>query len=477
MEYGAGRLAAASLGFIHGNLAGARKADKAFQMLYERRQGAGVKKSSPEMQKRSRSRSRGRSSISSYGSGAKQLRGASLNTSMRTASRSTSRSRSRSRVRFTHSQQAANKHAKGEGVAVRQRKGKGVLIRKKRMPKISKTFKLKVERALEPTLIRGSYHATYTGGVLTFNGVTDQQYHNAMTTGLDGAALFSTDHFLDAASRLFNGKVGVLSVGNLSPIAAGSYFVGGVYKPLKFRVRSCSVRYNLKNNTLRTTYLRIYECAPKAKGGGSTVDSFTANKEWQMTLATGVIASVAATDAVLEPNTFWGNCMADDFASGYSSTTNAAGAAIVMPLTLLGVSPMASKTFARSYKTAFKEYVMLPGECISFVVNGPSNLELDYEKYLKNEIYENVQKFTRFMLMTAYPDLTTTTLAGGGRTPNALVTEGLVWEREDSFVLEMPELSAVGARHDGYIKIVAQPQTTGAVQEVNVDAPLSMISA
>lgn len=42
MEYGLGRAAAASLGFIHGNLPGARKADKAFKMFYKYKHG-GVK--------------------------------------------------------------------------------------------------------------------------------------------------------------------------------------------------------------------------------------------------------------------------------------------------------------------------------------------------------------------------------------------------------------------------------------------------
>lgn len=367
------------------------------------------------------------------------------------------------------SRQAANKQAMGEGTVVKRKKTKGVAFKKVPIPKVSKKFKLKVETALASSLIRQAYTATYVGGNSNCKPGNDFQTVGSFSNADDGMALFSTDHYLDAASRLYNAKTGLISIGQFAPNSTGSFFVTA-YKPLKFHVKSSSVRYTMKNNSLRTMYIRLYECAPKAKGSADFANLATISQGWVVNAATGAMTQAALNDAVVEPVTGWGKNLADDFIDGYSGQLSA-GANVVQTTNMLGLTPQSSKSFKKSWKTDMKEIILLPGEGYEWNINGPSGIEMDYEKFLFNGNYQNVQKFTRFVFFTCKLDLCSGATTGAGRVNMNLATDLLTWERTDSFVLLMPELTAVSGRHDGFLKAVQPTKSTGAsvVAEINND--------
>lgn len=355
------------------------------------------------------------------------------------------------------------------------KKSKGVALKKAKLPHITKQFKHAVERALEPSMIRQSFHATFTGGYNRMNNSIDTQAVFSSTNGQDGMGYFSASHFLDAVSRLFNGKVTALNLGGINTGAAGSYFATA-YTPLKFKVRNSWSTLDYKNNTLRTLKLKIYECAPKAKGGGSFNNLYQSRGLVIVDPVTGATSFLAAQDAVVEPVTGWAFNLLDDFIDGYSSTVNAIPAKAAIPQSTLGLVPGSSKNFARTWKTDLKEFILLPGESCRYYIQGPSDLELDYEKYIFDGTYQDVQKWTRFIMNVCENDLVSTTLSGGGRYPTTLPTEGLVWERNDHYVLEMPEQAGVANRHDGYIKIVQQPTVAGAGNVVEYEAPVAVLT-
>lgn len=368
--------------------------------------------------------------------------------------------------------QAMKKFTSGEGNMVAKKGKKGVTIKKTKLAKVTKKFKGMVARALEPKLIRGSCDFTYTNGYMRLTVADSQVVSNLNCSSEGNGWSFTTDHFLDAASRLFNGKAG--SIGPLAPTATGSFFAAA-YKPLKFNVRNCYTRYNLKNNSLRTLYVKVYECAPKAKGAGDISHDFVTAQAYTVDPVTAAMTLVTEPQAVLGAREMWNKGLTDDFAEGYSSGLSGAGVLQALDYTVLDLNPGTSKNFSRSFKTNFKEYVLLPGEGFSYIIQGPTQLELDYEKYLLSGIYQNIQKFSRAVLLVVKPDIVGAATSGAGRLGDTILSEVLGFERKDFFTLEMPEIAGVATRHDSYIKAVTNVSASGAATTVEQQAPTSML--
>lgn len=122
---------------------------------------------------------------------------------------------------------------------------------------------------------------------------------------------------------------------------------------------------------------------------------------------------------------------------------------------------------------------MEPGMQFKFFVQGPSNMELDYKKYWQNGIYMNVQKFSRGIMFIAHEDLTSmgATGAGSGRPSDTILDSKLCIERVDHYRIDVPQQIYGTERKDRYGFDVITTNVEGVPKTIDVDNPVSFISA
>lgn len=421
----------------------------------------------PAKSTRSRSVSRGRTSKRS-----KTHRSVSI------ASTSRSESRSKSSVPSIKTDVSDGFHAsvvkKGSKKTVRK-----VAIKKKKDPKVSKSFVAKVNKALTPTHAHGSYTIVYPEGRVDFTGLNKQLVwdgSNSTNAGVpnDGILHFTTDHFGAVASALFNQM----------PIN----FSGSCYNPTftnrlnientKFHVKNSWSTYEIKNNTQRVITLKVIECAPKRAGTYNTANAFST--QWYQNTGGGVLALVSNLVACKTPVACWTDSVGEDFENEYSFKYNNAAFSQLLSINDLHLNPSSSPTFRQVWKSALlKEVVMEPGMQFKFFVQGPSNMELDYKKYWQNGIYMNVQKFSRGILFIAHEDLTSMGAIGAasGRPSDTNLDSKLCIERVDHYRIDVPQQIYGTERKDRYGFDVITTNIEGVPKTIDVDNPVNFIPA
>nr|WAE43213.1 MAG: capsid protein [Cressdnaviricota sp.] len=371
-------------------------------------------------------------------------------------------------------------------------------IKKKRMPKVTKKFKLKVQRALDPNLIHGTYDLTFPQGFFRMNLTTASNNTQHCFSGLGtvaGAATFPfsdlggwsflADEFLKAASVLWNGQVSTTGADWCALNQANQLSVFNT----KMYIRNSFTTYELKNLTQRVLIIRVWEMATKAPMGYDTTGP--QQKYWFSSVdGAGTIALSAAGDllAANHPAQNWTEGLNDDFtnSSGYRSI----GATTAqLSVNTLDLNPSTSKGLKSNFKTAFlREYVMEPGEMVKFKVNGPNNMEFDFAKCWRNNAFMSIQKFSRAIFFTVKQDLAVASSVNSASAP-VFIASGrvidfnpaacLALERKDLIQLQMPETvipagqtSALGktGRRDTYVHDVLSPLPyTGHVATLNAD--------
>lgn len=349
---------------------------------------------------------------------------------------------------------------------VKDQKKKRVELKKKKAPHVTSKFKRAVEAALSPDKLKGTYHLiTFDSGLDLTTMSADQQvvFDTINNPLLDGGFFFSTDHFNEAVQRLWFGSTAVYNAGFLKPTANGNY------NQKKFRVIDSYSTLEYKNNSTRTLTLNIFVCAPKQKGACAIDNPYSQN------VYNNQGVTVATQDQILyPPQRYWADALTEDFVQNYSSN----GLGAVLPNTTLALTPVSSKTFNAMWKAEQKKIVMLPGTSYLLKLQGPSDLELDYQKFNSDSIYQNVQKFTRGVVTCVMADMTDSSLGGTQRTAPAATSSikpFLSMERQDHYRIEMPDtLVATGSRRDGYIRAVVNKGTAvGTQEEVTMENPIA----
>jgi hypothetical protein len=372
-------------------------------------------------------------------------------------------------------------------------------------PKVTHKFKKMVEKALQTDSVKGTVQMKYLGLGFALDGMSqDRQavWDTVNNLQQDAGFVFGPDHFLEAANRLWANFTGAHTLAPfLSNVPTG-------FDPntVKFHVIDSHSKFVYRNNSDRTLLLRIYVCKPKMKGSYNSIDptNYIAYKQ------NGT--SVTLNDPIVPPAFSWTDSVAGDFASRQSS--NGYGAAISN--STLFLEPSTSKYWKNVWTSDFKEIKMMPGQDYEFIIQGPQDMSLDYQKFWREGIYQNVQMFTRGVLHVLIADMDTAnttspsnnyssrskpkTLSGAsGRT----IQQFLCQERYDYFRLQMPEetlstyytTTATGttpanvpllisdytktARKDQYINCIAvEPATTSGVEEeMTVDNPQKVADA
>lgn len=354
------------------------------------------------------------------------------------------------------------------------KKKKGVEIKKKKHVRISKVFKTKVHEALAEKMIHGCYQATWSGGSFRLqNLLTDTQAPlDGIGSGVnDGVLMFSTDAFAQAASILWNGLLATGATAEHNPDTTGSFLKTVGPAGLKFNVKKSSTSFEFKNNSTRVLTLKIYECAPRRCSAYSndTPTGFSVYK-W----SGGAWAAATLLESLQIPTVYWTKALVDDFQAGASATTQS-GASTALSQSILGLTPHSSPTFNKGWKYSYRSVILEPGQGEKFTITGPSDLELNYEKYLSDGIYMNIQKFTRGLMVVVSQDILAGATTGSARAVSGLTTQCLGMERIDHFQLEMPESAAVNKRKDYYVKNVFPGVVTGAAQGIETENPTAQI--
>lgn len=446
--YYSGLASAGVLGGITADLPGAALAVKAYQSRYERR-----KRTRPYPTPEKTPSKKPRTDIS-----------VKPRSELSMAPKKIMKARARKRtkaLRTKHVKKAKlPKPPNGAGdrglVEVSQHKKK-VELKHKKVPHVTAYFRKAVEAALSPKTLKGTYHLMYCDQGLDLTTVSEDRqvpFDTINNVNYDGGMLFTVDHFNEAVQRLWMGKVTAYGSGDLDPRGNGNY------SNRKFKVINSWTSFEYKNNSTRVITLKIYECAPK-KYGATRIDTPYTNAYYDNL---GNIVA-AQKDPLYPPQKYWGDALQQDKTLGFSAD----GVGGFLSNTSLGLSPNSSKVFNAGWKVELKQVRMLPGETFKLRIQGPSQLELDFEKFNSDGVYQNIQKFSRGLLNIVTLDMTDLSLGGTARAPAVTTTTikpFLSIERQDHYRFEMPDVNIpVDSRVDRYIRAYMSNGIVAGVQE------------
>ena len=316
------------------------------------------------------------------------------------------------------------------------RGAKKVIQKKKNSVKVSPYLRKAVNKVINDKLIHGHYKeivfpkgpnvlqiTTNMKSWFPAGGMGTSQTSNAIDANCFPAWLFTPTYFVHAASVLFNGKStqtaknnspGVNSmawtVGNdtidLANVPANFAVTSSSIGRLKFNIKSCHITYHYKNISANAMHLEFYVCKPKKR---SSYDPLN----WGYTAATtdtGAVAGSVDASQLMEPMNFMYNAATTDCANintgidiagsvhaGMSATPTPGGIFLESGVLL---SPMDFPTWRQGYACETIKVVLQPGQLYELTVHGPSNLEFDSAHCFSNQIWQNIQMYSRSVMVS-----------------------------------------------------------------------------
>jgi len=303
-------------------------------------------------------------------------------------------------------------HSKGSFV-----KQQGTKVHKEAVGKkikVSKSFKQKVRKAVESKEPYGFFQETFTGsfrqdindlqvcamiprddstdisngGGVIHNHTTYTNY--ARSDGCNGI-MFDPSRYLNAASVLWKEK---------PPASFYTMTDSTNFDPRSalIHVRKSWAKITLRNNTLRGYTVKLFVCSPNQ----IRTTNLSPLDEWelidknlkQQTATTG-------TAGIINRGTF----------TEFPETHH----------TEVGYDPRHLPEWKKWWGADVTTYYMEPGEMVTHTVTGPTEKLLRYQKFLAPAsspspgVLLNSQKFTKWVMAVAYPDLVAApTVAGDG---------------------------------------------------------------
>nr|QXP07703.1 MAG: putative capsid protein [Arizlama virus] len=322
-------------------------------------------------------------------------------------------------------------HGEGSGSGARQalvksRYNKKVSLRPSRKVKVSKTFKLKVNKALQPRNLFGRFCEIQNGSYSFGVNLGNQQRVDRLCpgTGSDGSQMvFTPIDVLDAASILFNSKTPATIKATTS--GNNTVFSSESLDPRSAIVNVVNSSYHvvLRNNSRRTWIIQLYEASPKMKQNAN-VDGDVVT-QWKNTLNN-------------EGNVDSGN--PKQIAINVLNLTKE---------TTLYSTPQNSYTLKKYWNFERHDIVLDPGQSYDHNMQGPSNVEYDFSKFWKSDSSGTANEFlniqpgkTRALFFTARLDLVSDSTDGEqGRWGSAYSNERLIVEEMKKFTITMPQQS------------------------------------
>lgn len=384
-----GTVAAGTLGYIHGNVKGARRWIKSYQQY---RKLTMVPKTPSKVHKR-------RSSM-----------GSAPRTPRRTPSKPM-RSRSGSVYKSVGSITHMPGTSASTSVSVRKRGNKVHKEGVKKKVKVSKEFRKKVKEALTGNYIKGKFTDVSYGKIIPVSGV---QTNLDLGYSWDNAfSFFSPGQVLHVASVLFNQQlntqVGLTSNPGLFSI-----------RNMKIDVVKSHVTVKFKNNSARNIHFNVYAVSPKGKLDGNGKNAVFA----------------------------WSEAMANDGTAGPSQmniSQTFGGARVPASPAQLLVKPTTSPAFSNKYTCDTTTVMLEPGKEYTYYLKGPQPKTYDYAKYWNGLLFDNQQKFIKQIMVSAWVDVTGTDTGAIGRYTNLNPIKGfgLLYEMTQHFTVSLPEQTGI----------------------------------
>lgn len=330
---------------------------------------------------------------------------------------------------------------KGKTVKTKGSRNKGV--------KVSKTFRKKVTKALEPSKNVGKYTSYLHGMLPIIDGAltryNQQKLITEMTDGLLASlsvtygdpyfTFFSPLRIRDVASSMWNGKT---PSNNWAGASASNFAVEG----LKIVVRYQSVKVTCRNNSGQTKEIDWYQCTPK---GNTNIYAYTA----------------------------WTNALAEETTDGRMNE--------VLTSTY-GAGPFLSKSFGKAWKYTKHSMLLAPGQTASMYIKGPA-ATYDYEFFHDDADQTTEVDFVKGLTVSMFgilrnPDLTRSVssapvneIQNGHLQGTALAWDGgIVTEICHKYVIECPEQTAVALQRDKQIYLHTPTQWNAAAANPTVVA-------
>lgn len=320
----------------------------------------------------------------------------------------------RKTLRLNKRKQAPNNPAQPITKAASRHKGKSTAFRKKKKVKLPKGFKSKVEKALEPKQINGTWRQISFDIMKQNIFTTNQQAVGGLGTFVANDFsnwCFDSEDFLHMASVLWNAKADSqttrpwTNVNNLGHnILTGTVGIGEGRIPgrsrapmtLKLLIKNSSETYKLKNNTQRTIVMKIFLLAPKQIGTKNFAQTEQPNSE-------EADAGTSSNNYIGDPPSLW--------AAALSSQNVQNVNVLAATVNTLYNNPLSCPVFNQTYKSDVTTVVLEPGQVYDYFIQGPQNLNLDFNKHFTSGngkgIYMGIRKHMRFPMVTAYLDTIT----------------------------------------------------------------------
>lgn len=316
---------------------------------------------------------------------------------------------------------------------------KAVKFSYKKVVKVSKRLRKKIEKVLVAKMVIGHVKQIYTGAIGAFEGqpnetatlsmggltslrgvpaASNSQYvwqtmYNADLAGIPtynvgtDFRLFSAPRILDAASILWNNKTPALDYSVTAGNFHGLVDANGVptYDAAKtgggpqIMVVKAKATFVFKNNSQRTHYLKMLVCKSKRVANGvSPLDTWAAGM--------GIETADASNATQFNNQTII-----------FGPTATASGLEPAIPVSVIGAMPNISKSFQSTWKYETVEMCIEPGQIVTQVVHGPRHQEYDWSRLYTTGTSTQLMaypKFDRWVMFVGNLDLVTDSIGRVG---------------------------------------------------------------
>lgn len=401
MEDYIGRIAAGTLGYIHGNTRGAIVANQMysrFKPYFWRKNLNKNIQMAPTPKRLSKSKPSVRIGRKPSLRGP-PVRGRSMSVSSGVSSKSAASS-SLKRILFS---QSASGTSGIKSVASKRKGGKVAKEGIKKKVKVPKLLRKQVKQILSTSFPHtGTFCETFA----------EKKYFNDFGQSLRSVGNqsnvirqhFDPNYVMHAASVLFNQKAGtptplIVDPRNFNP------------RTTLIKVLKQSATYRFKNNSGRTMTIKIYAWSPKGK----------------------------LPSAQDDPATMWIETMANEANASNKLNINSAS-----PNTLYA-TPYMCRTLMQTFTFDCTTVVLEAGKEYNYVLNGPNNMDYDFSKFWdptsSTPDFQNQQKFIKGVFIVGYYDQAATTTGAPSRQVSFASGSpyGLLVETTNYIKLAMPE--------------------------------------
>lgn len=319
----------------------------------------------------------------------------------------------------------------------------------KRIPKINKAFRAKVNKVINDKLIHGHFHQysqqtgdlvkqIYAGNWSIFPGggmglattLVSSQYK--VNDAVTPPWLFTPNMFFHAVSACFAGKPGtwqtlseVISsnAGYWPNFGSGALGITGATR-LKFNVKTSHATYRYKNLQSQAVHMMFFVCKPKKKSsynpqyysdtGGGSYTAALSNQD--VAASTLVYTGNTATDtsSLLEPVSYLiQTTIIDNSAPNNVLSLTHAPTGIDTPQISaaygFGLDPIVIPSFRNGYTFERVSVTLQPGQEYILTVQGPKNMEIDSSKLFIGDNFQNIQMYSRSVMVAVMNEISAAT--------------------------------------------------------------------